>query len=73
MEAVPPSPHRAITLGTPTAVRPSSLMRRTNIRLRQLVLEALTWSKTSRGEARLMGCPLGLEQRTVRGSDGRSD
>jgi hypothetical protein len=34
---------------------------------------ALTWSKTSRGEARSMGCPLGLEQRTVRSSDGGSD
>ena len=35
--------------------------------------EVLTWSKTSRGEARSVGCPLGLEQRMVLGSDGGSD
>jgi hypothetical protein len=35
--------------------------------------KGLTWSKTSRGDARLMGCPLGLEQRMVRSSDGGSD
>ena len=33
----------------------------------------LTWSKASRGDARWMGCPLGLEQRSVRSSDGGSD
>jgi hypothetical protein len=36
-------------------------------------IKPLTWSKTSRGEARLVGCPLGLEQRTARDSDGGSD
>ena len=35
--------------------------------------EALTWSETSRGEVPAMGCPLGLEQRSVRSSDGGSD
>src|SRR6266540_6992549 len=33
---------------------------------RAISLGALTWSKTSRGEARWMGSPLGLEQRSVR-------
>jgi hypothetical protein len=49
-------------------------------RLRQEELPAavsygahLTWSKRSRGVARLMGCPLGLEQRSARSSDGGSD
>jgi len=39
MAAVPPSPHRATRVETPTVVRASSLMRRTNIRLRQLLLD----------------------------------
>jgi transposase len=39
---------------------------------RVILIEALTWSETSRGAARL-GCPLGLEQRSVRSSDGGSD
>ncbi len=34
---------------------------------------ALTWSKTSRGVARSMGCPLSFEQRMTRSSDGGSD
>ena len=36
-------------------------------------IKPLIWSKASRGEARSSGCPLGLEQRTVRSSDGGSD
>jgi hypothetical protein len=35
--------------------------------------QVLTWSKRSRGAARLVGCPLGLEQRMALGSDGGSD
>jgi hypothetical protein len=38
-----------------------------------VAMQALTWSKWSRGEARSMGCPLGLEQRMSRSSDGGSD
>jgi len=40
---------------------------------RVILIGALTWSKRSRGAARLVGCPLGLEQRMALGSDGGSD
>src|SRR6266511_5055527 len=41
---------------------------------RSIILNrVLTWSKTSRGDARSVGCPLGLEQRSARSSDGGSD
>jgi len=35
--------------------------------------DPLIWSKTSRGSVRLVGSPLGLEQRMALGSDGGSD
>lgn len=40
---------------------------------RLILKRVLTWSKRSRGDARRRGCPLGLEQRIVRSSDGGSD
>ena len=45
---------------------PRLLQEATAVILRQV----LTWSKRSRGAARSMGCPLGLEQRSARSSDG---
>jgi hypothetical protein len=51
------------TLFRPTAQRTGAFIQ----------LEVLTWSKRSRGVAPAMGCPLGLEQRSARSSDGGSD
>jgi len=36
-------------------------------------VKPLTWGETSRGDARQVGCPLGLEQRSIMGSEGGSD
>jgi hypothetical protein len=42
-------------------------------RAQRIHIKPLTWSKESRGPARVVGFALGLEQRIVLGSDGGSD
>jgi hypothetical protein len=45
-------------------------VRAPKVRLAYFTSKPLTWSKGSRGPARVVGFALGLEQRTVLGSDG---